>query len=296
MALIRSLLTYLNYFDFCRDLPDYPNTTNSRRAADSINFLTEKSTYCRDAYTVAQYFALGRLIRNHPTISPSCYKIKYVPFHVWCSRKGHSDTGSQQKSMIAPYFQQDAATYLAIRLLDSQTLNFWKIARLLNVLSELDSTDTLANFRRKMSRHLTLREFLTSSSHDFNTAFDFSPNLTSSSQIPTSSAHPPPLKHRGLAHFEVLRLQTEYETAYMEAWNIFKLHLPSVLGEDSLHCAIPGCNGRTRWGCKECYLRLCWSKSKDSETEQEVCWSHLHLRVVSMSSSGYSHPEEVRNV
>lgn len=277
LVLINALLSFIDYYTFIHDLPEYPKTPQSRVAAETINFLTKKAQYCRDAYSVAQYFALGKLIRSQNVTPPSCYKIKYAPFHVWNSRKGHSDTSSQQKSVIGAYFHQDAAVYLAIRLLDSQTLNFLKIARLIETLPQLEATETLAEFRRKLSRKTTLREFLAMTADEFIRAFSY----TNGSEVGVARSssqnldHPPPTLHRGLSHYETLRLQTEYGTEHFSSWMILKEHLPEVLSKSSLDCCIPGCDRRTRWGCKKCNLRLCWSKKVDEST-QESCWFHLH--------------------
>ena len=59
LQFIKELLDFIGYYTFSSNIVDFPSTPESNAAAQSISGLVEQSSYCRDVYTIAQYFAMG---------------------------------------------------------------------------------------------------------------------------------------------------------------------------------------------------------------------------------------------
>jgi len=192
--LISEILNFIQFDAFVENLLVYPTTEESKSAAMKLDSLIKQSreaAYCRDAFSVAQQFALGKLLRDLPSTPPACYKIKPAIIDVWNGRKSHSDSASQYKQSVTGACHKGTRSYLLIRLLDSLTLNFLKVDRLLRCYPKINSAVSLQAFRKMMSRKPTLRGFLLETACSFLEAFGISRSPIMDSSIPSSSSQQP---------------------------------------------------------------------------------------------------------
>ena len=270
----KQLFDFIGYYDFSSNIVDYPTTPASRAAADKVAHLVKKNSYCRDPFTIGQYFALGKLLRTQTEIPPPCYRIKPAAFHVWCSRKPASDCGSQAKKSISSQFFLGTASYMAIRTLDTMALNFWKVERFLQSYSRINETESVQDFRRIMSRLLSFRSLLLETADDIVDAYRIA---HPSSSIPSSSSSmilpPTPGKYDQLPVLSTPQ-------SVIDAWPVFSSHLPVMFKEGRdwqlFYCSVPRCQGRIRHYYKTCKMALCFFRPKSNS---QNCWLLHHERL-----------------
>ena len=256
----KKLFKFIGYYEFSSNIVDYPTTQASQEAANKISPLIEKFSYCRDAFTLGQYFAIGKLLRSQPEIPKSCYRIKPAASHVWCSRKPASDCGSQAKKTISSQFHIGTASYMVIRTLDTIALNFWKTER----------------FRLQ-----TFRSFLLDTAEDIVDAYRIKETSNSSSSSSPSPSHSslvsPPTTPGKFDQIPALIIP-QYVS---DAWPIFAAHLPVFYRDgrnswQSFYCGVPKCKGRIRHYCPTCKMALCFFRPK---CDSSICWLQHHEKL-----------------
>ena len=178
-ALIADILHLLDYQTFAENLRFYPSTEESKLAGKKLLVLDQvhqkTKPHYRDVFSVAQQFALGHLIRSQSETPPPIFRLKPAKNHLWNIHKGHDDVASEYRETIAGNFHTPAATYLTLRLLDTQTLNAFRCQRMFLGIGDVDTSDSIQIFRKSLTRGSTLRQFLMESASDFIQAFTFLP-------------------------------------------------------------------------------------------------------------------------
>ena len=122
IELLGVILWVLKFNRFVDNLIDYPETRQRIETSNRLELLRgDEYPYWRDTYSVAQTFALAKIIRSFPTTPVSCSKLKPARYHLWNLTKSHDDTGSEDKKRITENFHTSVAGFMALLCLDTQT-------------------------------------------------------------------------------------------------------------------------------------------------------------------------------